>query len=227
MVLHGNLPFPWVRASADQTLLFLFKRNLFSLLCSLGSSLCERWRKITTAKTSIFCSGHKDQGFTSLLILLQSTGIQQEIIPLPTSFRTQSTPIDNTEGEKGWEGEGREGTSLGLRMASATTPVTLPHQDVFKYIYIGCEWHQWSQQWSQQTPLESASNWGWLKGQVICKQIHINHINSYKPAGAAMVDDGQPWPAPLPWHRSRATTTAGQAMAPCQSPVWEWPLPHQ
>lgn len=192
MVPHGKPPSSWVRASADQTLLFLFKRNLFSLLCSLGSWLCERWSKIITAKTGIFCSGHKDQGFTSLsILLLQSTCMQQETNPFPASFQTEHSFRQHWK-EAGMEVEGREDTSLGLRMASATTTATLPHQDLFKHISIGCEWHQWSQRWSQQTPLESASNWGWLKSQVTWKQIYINHINSYKLVGAAMVDDGQP-----------------------------------
>lgn len=37
-------------------------------------------------------------------------------------------------------------------------------------------------------PLEGVSNWWWLKGPVIWKQIHRNHINSHRSAGAAMVD---------------------------------------
>lgn len=89
-----------------------------------------------------FVQSTRDQGFTLLLILVQSARVQQEMIPLPTSLQIQSTPSDNTEGEWGWEGEGREGTSLRLRMASATPAATLPHQDLYMSISISCVGHQ-------------------------------------------------------------------------------------
>ena len=86
-----------------------------------------------------FVQSTRDKEFTSLLTLVQRTPVQQEIIPLPASFQTQSTPSANTKGEWGWE---EEGIALGVRMAPAIPAAMPPHQDLYRSASTGCARHQ-------------------------------------------------------------------------------------
>lgn len=61
----------------------------------------------------------------------------------------------------------------------------------------------------KQPPLDSASNWWWLKDQVTWKHIHRNYFNNNRLVGAAMLMVGcsvraatVAWPTSLPWQRA-------------------------
>lgn len=124
---------------------FCLRESRSTSIAPRGDGCARAEGKSPQPRLAALDQGTRDRGFAPSLILVQSIRAQQEMIRLPASFQTQSTPSDNTKGEWGWEGEGegegREGTSLGLRTASAIPAATLPHQDLYTSISIGCVQH--------------------------------------------------------------------------------------